>query len=1633
MASFNSAIVARVAAALYDVQLGNASMTWALNAVDSVTYGGSVSKLAQGVFNNDFAGLGNAAVAAMIVKNVGIAETDSAAIAYVQGLLDAGGAGNQGATIVTLLTDFANLTTGPYAAAATAFNSQIAAAVNYAEGINSITVPVHPPQTQTLFFTITPEMALGKDVMRLTGNQDVRLDFGNASHQVTGLDLDGDGSIERNGEENSAAYLEANVAMIGDNHSGFEIVDAYARNPLNATDAANNFLGNIYYDGTGFFGDGKASNGNIFLGGLASDIAFGGNGNDFFAGGGNSGGIEGGTNNGDQLNGVRNADFFFVELSALSATDGNNIRIDGGTTADDLLPNAASARGNGTQDQDWILLEASDDDEPVTFNFNGGLNNGSTRSGASFTALAVESLNASGNLYGFMNDVGTVIGARSYDQYGDNSHTAGGVNYGRGSTAQLIIVGSGDNNIVIGGYDNDSIGGAAGNDLLMGGDLGFLLAHKNNPNLLDDNGGLNLTANSVLTVNDGKDSLSGGDGNDNIVLESDGGVISGDADTAKTSGRVSNSDDRNYVGPRTSSQGDTLWLTDFSMGRLAGATLAGEATAQGDALAKLTADSTYRLDLGNTGSANLFKNYGGASVTSQDTTNYNAVTSNNGSGPRVSVSGMESVNTTGLGGIDYKAAGTNTPDLSFANQQNYMGLNANVDLRGNGVDNVLLANTGNDMLEGRGGDDITSGGAGNDRFMVAFGDGVDWIARPVDANGDNLWDTTGGLTVAGGVAWSQDFRPPAAATAGTTTLVVDFGTTILNGVDTFVATFQFNVDGVDYGASIAAKTLAAAKTTTEVAAIVNPIVNAANGKVSVVATSATTIEVRAIDETPGDGKLPVIGTTAATGFFVTGQASGAGTYQAKGVILGSEGTNLEDDRLVIKSYEDRSINLGLDQTKNETSQAASMVTNFSAASSQVANAQGSRVYLNDVREGDMVSVTINGQVYSYTLKVGENAESAATALANVINTFLDVNSASGRVTAAASLNSFLDAGDTSDQQAGVLLTQAVVSGSQTFMNIAASVTRADGASPFGTVATHNESGTFVDMLGFDARNGALTSQDKDLSPVVLFQGRNSGTTTTSLLLTAKNTGGVLNGMDGNVDADDALGNVINGDDLLIGGDGNDVIDGKTGDDRILMSKGADTVEGGGNTTLTDGSTQVHQDVLQAEEATFGTGTSFRVELNGTVGSAGAGKGTVTAVDAKGVATADVTTFSGIELVRVLENNRTSELNLKALSDNVAVAVGTNSLAAEGLDVLLTTNPSTKYSIDANNNGALAASETTTATAVLGVENLTTGNANDRATLDQTQLTANNVIDLGAQQDNTTAGTLREGADVVTVDHSDVNNIGGATAADIPLRPTLTLAVQGASSSTLNATGGILAKNSFTDTYKNVEVVNLTAAATSDRYNDVLDVSKAGAGVTVNYGAAVTVGKSLGGQAFPVTTVAQLDANTLDNGGVAVNTALGSELITVDGINLMEHVVGTTGNDRVILNDTMQSVATGDFAVCTDRDAYWLQLRPHRCRWFHAPRWSRSPTKVCTSSTWVMAMPTPGLLARDRPSCWSVWIPARRAWTRCLVSGNRIDHANGVERYLRQPELRQQLHRSGRCYGGDDGAVLEGGVQQRSAE
>ena len=347
MASFNSTVLARIAAALYDVQLGNETMNWALGQVNAV----GINAVANSVYNTDFGTKSDAEMATLIVKNLGV--TGSAVAvgeAAVLKELSAAPAGQKGAVLVAIVNVYSTLTSHPdFGTFARAFNAQTAGAVDYAAKPGSLDAPVHPE----FFFNITDSAIAGGVAARLTGNLDVQINIGNSAHQITGLDLNGDGIIKADGKENNPAYLEANNAVVGANHSGFTIFDAYSRNPLDHTDAANNFLGDIKFDGTSFnAGNGTATNGNIFLGGLGADTALGGVGNDFLAGG----GIAQGRGGLDTLSGGRNADFFFVELSLLDPTDGNGVKIDGGTTADDTQAGTAQS----AQDNDWLLLEASD-------------------------------------------------------------------------------------------------------------------------------------------------------------------------------------------------------------------------------------------------------------------------------------------------------------------------------------------------------------------------------------------------------------------------------------------------------------------------------------------------------------------------------------------------------------------------------------------------------------------------------------------------------------------------------------------------------------------------------------------------------------------------------------------------------------------------------------------------------------------------------------------------------------------------------------------------------------------------------------------------------------------------------------------------------------------------------------------------------------------------------------------------------------------------------------------------------------------------------------------------------------------------------------------------------------------------
>jgi len=1085
-------------------------------------------------------------------------------------------------------------------------------------------------------FTLTAGTAAGADVMGLAGDQDVRIDFTNPANQIKGLDLNGDGTIANDGVENTITGRAAN----------FEIVDAYARNPLNESDRAANFLGDIRYDGTGFAGDGVNTDGNIVLGGLGADTILGGIGNDFLAGGGVAVAREAAARAayiaqnpqdptgaryvavGDSLSGGRNADFAFTELSLLDNVDGNNLTVDGGATAD----NNSAGTTQSLQDTDWLLVQASDDDEPVTINLEDHLadengdgnfdNDGSvvTRAGVTATLRDIENVDASGNLYGFLDDMNTVLGgARAVS------------NQGVGSSAQLVINGTIAVNRLIGGFDNDVIDGGSNDDVLMGGNLKNYLANGQtiasqliNPNLL-------------TISNDGRDELTGGSGNDQIAFEADGGVVEG--------GATQNVDDTGI---------DTLWITQNSLGTVSAANASTVIT-----------DATIRMDLaaGKAGGLNNAAGYGGADLNAAtgnytaDQSNYNAANA----GKRVQVQDMENVIATGLGAIDFKAAGANSADdLAWANQQNFQGYTGNLDLRGtyatlatsNSTDsdgipfganldptaavttiandgltttivtpwkaaggaivgtqttvttaavggvNTLYANAGDDVLEGRTGGTLTfdnnavvtadnrdklSGGQGSDDFIfnlgVNSGDGVDVIHRQtnldVDGNGvlDNLTDGTFGV----------DFGEEGAVVASNSQLTINLPSTATALVDGI----QFILGGTTYTVSgLASATFAAFNTALNAgldanAALVglNAVLNADNtititdpaGAVFAKSTSGWILK---------DGALPPDGTSSWS------------------QTVGAPATTQDKDTLKYVSYEDRldgeltdddattgsSISLGLD------SYAEDLVVDFAADGTRIAEDQSYVLTFTNLTTEDKVSITVNSIKYELTVGVdldgneiaGEELLNQGGTAANqadiqtaflermqdFIVSFMDNDTTAGQVDAVATATT-------------LTLNQVAYNGEETVFMRTPTVAIVNGSGgELATVTVLNNSEHEVQLLDFNGRNGELDATNvlflgnSDVSRAVLQTGLNTGTTSLAGSEAVVVDGGnntlqsTLFGSTTAIANNTATNNflrtdfTVHGDDLLISGAASETITGGTGDDRVLGSLGTDSIDGG---------------------------------------------------------------------------------------------------------------------------------------------------------------------------------------------------------------------------------------------------------------------------------------------------------------------------------------------------------------------------------------------------------------------------------------------------------------------------------------
>lgn len=1325
-------------------------------------------------------------------------------------------------------------------------------------------------------------------VLRLVGDADVRIDLTNPNAVIRGIDLNGDGEIKANGVEN-------NVGL----GSNFHILDAYARNPLNEYDNTNNFFGDIEFDGRGFQGDGVSTDGNIVLGGLGADTIFGGIGNDFLAGGGVAAKRGGGT---DYLSGGRNADFFYAELSELDNTDGNQLDIDGGTTSDDVSAGVAQSK----QDSDWLLIEADDDDEPVTIVLRDDsvldtdtyLNSTpvrivgegtqvdttgwiATRSGQQVGSLRdIENIDASGNLYGFLNGRDIEIGGRRLDDRDEDSDE----NYGLGTPAQLLIVGSNVANIVIAGYDNDSVHGNGGNDLLFGGNLQQLFDTFDgvtNPNL-------------DQIVNDGRDELFGGAGDDNIVFEADGGVIHGG--------------DYNSVGELEDAGNDTLWLTKYSLGTKNVADVTTDGVLRFDLLGGGVLDETVENNV-------LYAGYGGADAAgTHDQTNYSA----GNTGMRVSVGGMENVDATGLGGIDYLAAGSNDPELNFNNQQNHWGYNGDLDLRGTQGNNNLYAGNGDDVIEGRGGRDDMMGGQGNDDFYFAIdgdfgedggedssGDSVDIIRRKVDADGNGLWD----VDAAGKVLWGQDFGLDQDSTVGSSALQIRITSPANPGAElgqiiNRVAEIRTGVfvDGAFDPIVLNTDAIRAADTYEALRDAIN----------EALAETAYAEELSA--ELASDGVTILI--VDALGRDLADEQSeadaGVDISQLANTItenvfqFGEPEVQIAQDRLIYKAYEDRSDNEGVDDdgitgstiSLGTDAYAEDLVVSFGADGTRIAEDQSYSLKFSNLTTEDVVQVTVNGVIYKLQVGVALNGtqvdaedgvgdtqvdiqDAFLQRFANFINSFMDDDTAAGRVVATYTGNGT------------IVLTQAAYDGEETvFMTTPVVTLGNQSGGERATVTVTNNSQHEVHLFNFDGRDNKLNSEN------VLFWGEEQ--VNRAVLETAAAAGGVLNGSEAQVingGKDDLVGIVnnlatddeldenfaVHGDDYLIGGAGVDEINGLTGDDRVRGSLGNDQLDGGGDwyyvrrvgetkgtaTVLNayeaqqldadqdvldirlikqteDGENMIggnnyvpyFRDTLIYHQADFTAGvTRFTVTLNDFQGLgddivfANGGAGTV-GVDADGdgvVELTNVSTFTNFENIRTVsgvgnavagDGQGIDTLNVMALSDAAEVGVRYDLTGPAG------TAGDVDLIEDTDNNLATEGDRTfRNVIKVDGVENVIFGDGDDILLIDETEAAKNNDI----------TGDLGEDLVVYLNDYADEDNEGDD-------EPTVTINVGAAHGSATDAgvdtvvmTEGRVGSVIATDTLRAIEEITLDGnTAAGIREDDELNVEALVAGASVNY-------------------------------------------------------------------------------------------------------------------------------------------------------------------------------------------------------
>ena len=132
--STNGTVIARLAGGLYNQTLSNATYNEVVAVVKSAA---DINALANDLYARDFASKSDLSVATTLVSNLGLSSTVGLNN-WVAAQLTAAGTAGKGAKIVSLLNDFANLTSdATYGSSATAFNAKTDAALALSQTVAS--------------------------------------------------------------------------------------------------------------------------------------------------------------------------------------------------------------------------------------------------------------------------------------------------------------------------------------------------------------------------------------------------------------------------------------------------------------------------------------------------------------------------------------------------------------------------------------------------------------------------------------------------------------------------------------------------------------------------------------------------------------------------------------------------------------------------------------------------------------------------------------------------------------------------------------------------------------------------------------------------------------------------------------------------------------------------------------------------------------------------------------------------------------------------------------------------------------------------------------------------------------------------------------------------------------------------------------------------------------------------------------------------------------------------------------------------------------------------------------------------------------------------------------------------------